>query len=155
MLSTQRKHVVAPADAANSPAPCYRFTNTLLVTGLGRRPKPRYISATEHLFPFRKGREGATGAPTRSYYISLSCHTAWQFILGSARWHLRHRADKALRVTSMRPVGAVTTPLAMKWDKMDNMALNISTKQEKQASAARTLFSSRAMQQDGSGEYGG
>ncbi|MEQ2294668.1 hypothetical protein AMECASPLE_006280 [Ameca splendens] len=31
----------------------------------------------------------------------------------------------------MRPVGAVTIPLAMKSDKMDNTALNISTTQEK------------------------
>lgn len=79
--------------------------------------------------------------PTHSYYIFLRCHTAWQFILGSARWHLRHRADKALRVTSMRPVGAVTMPPAMKSDKMDNGVLNIFTKQEKKRLQLLVQFS--------------
>lgn len=70
---------------------------------------------------------GGRRAPTCSY-IFLSCHIAWQFILGSAGWHLRHKADKALGVTSMRPVGAMTMPLAMQCYKMDNTALHILAK---------------------------
>ena len=86
---------------------------------------------------------GGRGAPTCSY-IFLCCHIAWQFILGSAGWHLRHKADKALGVTSMRPVGAMTMPLAMQRYKMDNTELHIKVgKVGKEASAVCTIPSSQ------------
>lgn len=37
-------------------------------------------------------------------------------------WHLRHNADKALGVTLMRPVGALTLPLAIQTWKVDRSA---------------------------------
>lgn len=75
--------------------------------------------------------DGGGQGPATCSYIFLCCHIAWQFILGRAGWHLRHKADKAPGVTSMRPVGAVTMPLAMQSYEMDNIALNILAKQEK------------------------
>lgn len=112
--------------------PCWHCTQSHstmpLVSELGRGPKPQYISAMEHLFPFRGG-GCICRAPTCSH-IFLSCHIAWQFILGSAGWHLRHKADKALVVTSMRPVGAMRMPLAVQCYKMDNTAPHILAKCE-------------------------
>lgn len=74
---------------------------------------------------FQGGTQGPHHVPSTFF---LSSHIAWQFILGSAGWHLRHKADKALCVTSMRPVGSMTMPLAMQSCKMDNTALNILAK---------------------------
>lgn len=113
---------VTPADAADHHSP----RTMPLVSELGRGPKPQYISAVEHLFPF-----GGAGYPAPTCFcIFLSCHITWQFILGSAGWHLRHKADKALVVTSMRPVGATRMPLAVRCHKMDNTAPHILAKCE-------------------------
>lgn len=69
----------------------------------------------------------AQHAPT--FFCAATLHDS--LFLGRVGWHLRHKADKAPGVTSMRPVGAVTMPLAMQSHEMDNIELKILAKQEK------------------------
>lgn len=53
---------VTPADAADDRTARFKFPTMLLVSRLGRYPKPQCISAMEHLFPFG-GRGGQGRAP--------------------------------------------------------------------------------------------
>lgn len=46
---------VTPAETADDHTAHFKFPTILLVSELGSHPKPKYISAMEHLFPFNGG----------------------------------------------------------------------------------------------------
>lgn len=61
---------MTPADAADNHTPRFKFPSTSLVSVLGRHPKSQYISAMEHLFPFR----GAQGPNMLLLHFSVLPH---------------------------------------------------------------------------------
>lgn len=61
---------MTPADATDDHTPRFKFPTMSLVSALGRHPKPQYISAMEHLFPFR----GAQGPNMLLLHFSVLPH---------------------------------------------------------------------------------
>lgn len=74
---------VTPADAADDHTPRFKFPTMSLVSTLGSRPKPQYISVMEHLFPFRGG-AGPQHAPS-TFFCPATLHDSlfWEAQVGT------------------------------------------------------------------------
>lgn len=97
-----------------------------LVSLLGRRPKTTMHFCYGTFVSFRGG-AGPQHAHTVFGAATLHDSLFWE----AHGWHLRHKADKALGVTSMRPVGAITMPLAVQSYNMDNTAHSLLAKTQR------------------------